>query len=125
MKRLQEKVVLVTGSSRGIGATVARKLAEEGAKVIINYVSGKDVADALTAEIKQNGGDAIALYADVSKGEDVRKLFDDAIAHFGKIDVLINNAGIMLTKLLKDMTDDDFTRQIGINLRGTFNTMRE
>ena len=125
MKTLTEKVILVTGASRGIGAAVAKKLASEGAKVIINYAGGLEAAEQTVNEIKQQGGDAIALQADVSKAEEVKALFDNAIAHYGKIDVLVNNAGIMITKLLKDTTDEDFTRQFDINVRGTFNTLRE
>jgi 3-oxoacyl-[acyl-carrier protein] reductase len=125
MNTLASKVVLVTGASRGIGAAVAHKLAAEGAKVIINYAGGKEAADQTVNAIKQQGGDAIALQADVSKAEEVKAMFDAAIAHYGKIDVLVNNAGIMITKLLKDTTDEDFTRQFDINVRGTFNTMRE
>ena len=125
MKNLDQKVILVTGASRGIGAAVARQLASDGASVIVNYVGSKEPADQLVNEIKQTGGDAIALQADVSKATDVKKLFDDAIAHYGRIDVLINNAGIMITKLLKDTTDEDFTRHFDINVRGVFNTLRE
>lgn len=125
MNTLNEKVILVTGASRGIGATIARKLAKAGAKVIINYAGGKEAAEQIVSAIKQNGGDAIALQADVSKADEVKNLFDAAIAHYGKIDVLVNNAGIMITKLIKDTTDEDFTRQFDINVKGTFNTMRE
>ena len=125
MNTLNNKVVLVTGASRGIGAAVAKKIAGEGAKVIINYAGNKEEADQTVQVIKDAGGDAIALKADVSKAGEVTALFDAAIAHYGKIDVLVNNAGIMITKLLKDTTDDDFTRQFDINVRGTFNTMRE
>jgi 3-oxoacyl-[acyl-carrier protein] reductase len=125
MNTLTEKVILVTGASRGIGATIARKLADAGAKVIINYAGGKEAAEQVVSAIKQNGGDAIALQADVSKADEVKNLFDKAIAHYAKIDVLVNNAGIMITKLIKDTTDEDFTRQFDINVRGTFNTMRE
>jgi 3-oxoacyl-[acyl-carrier protein] reductase len=125
MKTLTEKVILVTGASRGIGAAVAKKLASEGAKVVINYAGGLEAAEQTVNEIKQQGGDAIALQADVSKSDDVKAMFDAAIAHYGKIDVLVNNAGIMITKLLKDTTDEDFTRQFDINVRGTFNTLRE
>jgi 3-oxoacyl-[acyl-carrier protein] reductase len=125
MSHLDQKVILVTGASRGIGATIARRLAGEGAKVIVNYAGNKASADQVVNDIKQNGGDAIALQADVSKAADVKQLFDEAIAHYGRIDVLVNNAGIMLTKLIKDTTDEDFTRQFDINVRGTFNTMRE
>lgn len=125
MSTLQEKVILVTGASRGIGATIAHKLATAGAKVIVNYAGGKEAADKVVAGIKQLGGDAIAVQADVSKADQVKSLFDAAIAHYGRIDVLVNNAGIMITKLIKDTTDEDFTRQFDINVRGTFNTLRE
>jgi 3-oxoacyl-[acyl-carrier protein] reductase len=125
MNTLNTKVVLVTGASRGIGAAIAKKLAGEGAKVIINYAGAQNEADQTVQAIKDNGGDAIALKADVSKAAEVTALFDAAIAHYGRIDVLVNNAGIMITKLLKDTTDDDFTRQFDVNVRGTFNTLRE
>ncbi len=125
MNTLNNKVVLVTGASRGIGAAVAKRIAAEGAKVIINYAGSKEEADQTVQAIKNAGGDALALKADVSKAGEVTALFDAAIAHFGKIDVLVNNAGIMITKLLKDTTDDDFARQFEINVRGTFNTLRE
>jgi 3-oxoacyl-[acyl-carrier protein] reductase len=125
MNTLNNKVVLVTGASRGIGAAVAKKIAGAGAKVIINYAGAKEEADQTVQLIKEAGGDAIALKADVSKASEVTALFDAAIAHYGKIDVLINNAGIMITKLLKDTTDEDFTKQFEVNVRGTFNTLRE
>ncbi|WP_159471148.1 SDR family oxidoreductase [Dyadobacter sp. 3J3] len=125
MKTLSEKVILVTGASRGIGAAIALRLASEGAKVIVNFAGSQEAADKIVGDILSAGGDAIALQADVSKSEEVKELFDAAISHYGKIDVLVNNAGIMLTKLIKDTTDDDFTRQFDINVRGTFNTLRE
>jgi len=125
MKKLSQKVILVTGASRGIGATIAKALAKEGAKVIVNYAGSKNAAKEVVADIKSTGGDAIALQADVTKPADVKALFDNAIAHYGRIDVLINNAGIMITKLLKDTTDEDFDRHFAINVKGTFNTMRE
>lgn len=125
MNTLSGKVILVTGASRGIGAAVAHKLAQAGAKVIVNYASGQEAAQQTVNAIKANAGEAIALQADVSKAAEVAAMFDAVIAHYGKIDVLVNNAGIMITKLLKDTTDEDFTRQFDINVRGTFNTMRE
>lgn len=125
MKNLAEKVILVTGASRGIGAAIAHQLAEAGAKVIVNYAGGKEAADQTVKTIKEKGGDAIALQADVSQSDQMKNLFDQAIAHYGKIDVLVNNAGIMITKPIKDTTDEDFTRQFDINVKGTFNTMRE
>jgi len=125
MNTLTSKVILVTGASRGIGAAIARKLSAEGAKIIVNYAGGKDAADQVVAEIKEKGGDAIAVQADVSRSADVKNLFDAAIAHYGRIDVLVNNAGIMLLKTIKDTTDEEFDRQFDINVKGTFNTLRE
>jgi 3-oxoacyl-[acyl-carrier protein] reductase len=125
MKNLNNKVILVTGASRGIGAAVAKNLAERGAKIIVNYAGGVQSAEETVVAIKSAGGDAIAIQADVSKSDEVKAMFDKAIAHYGKIDVLVNNAGIMITKLIKDTTDEDFTRQFDINVRGTFNTLRE
>jgi 3-oxoacyl-[acyl-carrier protein] reductase len=125
MNTLTGKVTLVTGASRGIGAAIAKELANAGARVVVNYAGGKEAAEQVVAEIKNNGGDAIALQADVSRAGDVKQLFDAAIAHYGKIDVLINNAGIMITKLLKDTSDEEFSRQFDINVKGTFNTLRE
>jgi 3-oxoacyl-[acyl-carrier protein] reductase len=125
MNTLNNKVALVTGASKGIGAAVARKLAAEGAKVIVNYAGGREAAEQTVRSIRDNGGEAIALQADVSKAAEVASLFDAAISHYGRIDVLVNNAGIMITKLLKDTTDEDFNRQFEVNVRGTFNTLRE
>jgi 3-oxoacyl-[acyl-carrier protein] reductase len=125
MNNLSNKVVLVTGASKGIGAEVAKKLAEAGAKVIVNFAGSKADADNVVEEIKTNGGDAIAVQADVSKPEDVKSLFDQSIAHYGRIDVLINNAGIMITKTIQETTDEDFDRHFSINVKGVFNTLRE
>jgi len=125
MSTLKNKVVLVTGASKGIGAAIAQALAEAGAKVIVNYAGSKADADQTLAAIKAKGGEAIAVQADVSKSAEVKAMFDKVIAQYGRIDVLINNAGIMITKLLKDTTDEDYTRQFDINVRGTFNTLRE
>ncbi|KQC01543.1 SDR family oxidoreductase [Pedobacter sp. Hv1] len=125
MVNLTGKVILVTGSSRGIGATIAHQLAAAGAKVIVNYAGGQLAAEEVVHQINNKGGDAIALQADVSKTDQVKSLFDQAIAHYGKIDVLVNNAGIMINSLIKDTTDEDFNRQFDINVKGTFNTLRE
>lgn len=125
MKKLSGKVILVTGASKGIGAAVAKKLATAGAKVIVNYAGSQPDADAVVESIIKAGGSAIAIQADVSKAEQVKALFDKAITVYGKIDVLVNNAGIMITKPIKDTSDEDFTRQFDINVRGVFNTLRE
>jgi 3-oxoacyl-[acyl-carrier protein] reductase len=125
MSSLKDKVILITGSSKGMGALMAQKMAEDGARIIVNYVGGKPEADKVVDGIKKNGGDATAVQADVSKSDQVRKLFDTAITLYGRIDVLVNNAGIMHTKLVKDSTDEDFTSHFEVNVRGTFNTLRE
>lgn len=125
MKKLVNKVILVTGGSKGIGATIARCVSAQGAKVVINY-SGSDAdADHVVNFINNNDGEAIAVKADVRNPAEVDALFEKAIAHFGRIDVLINNAGIMVTKPIKDTTDEDFERQFDINVKGVFNTLRK
>ncbi|WP_158973462.1 SDR family oxidoreductase [Cellulophaga sp. L1A9] len=123
--KLEQKSIIITGSSRGIGKEIALLLARNGAKVVVNYTSSKDAAEETVAEISKNGGTAIALQADVSKKEAVIRLFDETIAAFGKVDVLINNAGIMKNKAFKDFSQDDFSSQFDINVRGVFNTMQE
>ncbi len=126
MINLTGKVILVTGSSRGIGATIAQQLAAAGAKVIVNYAGNQTAAEEVVQKIKDTtGAEAIALQADISKSGEVKNLFDQIITHFGKIDVLINNAGIMINSLIKDTTDEDFNKQFDINVKGTFNTLRE
>ena len=125
MNRLTNKIILITGASKGIGAEVAKKMAEEKAKVVVNFASSQADADNIVSAIKNNGGDAIAIQADVSKAGEVESLFDQAIAHYGRIDVLVNNAGIMINKLIKNTTDEDFIRQFDINVKGVFNTLRE
>jgi 3-oxoacyl-[acyl-carrier protein] reductase len=125
MTDLKDKVIIVTGSSKGIGATIARTLARQGAKLIINYAGGQKEAENIVAEINANNQQAIAVQADVSKSSDVKRLFDEAISAFGKVDILINNAGIAIYKFIKDTTDEDFNRIFDINVKGVFNTMRE
>ena len=122
---LQDKVIIVTGSSRGIGKEIAIQLAKNGAKVIVNYSKGKVEAKDTVDTIHNNGGIAYAFKADVSKSDEVTQLFDSAIECYGKIDVLVNNAGILIPKLLKDNSQEDFTRQFEINVRGIFNTLQE
>ncbi|MBQ0790156.1 MAG: SDR family oxidoreductase [Cycloclasticus sp.] len=125
MKQLSNKVAVVTGSSRGIGAQIAITLAEAGASVVINYSSNQKPADKVVSDIKSNGGNAIAIKGDVSNPEEVKLMFDAAINQFGKIDILINNAGSILYKTIQDTTDEDFDRIFSVNVKGTFNTLRE
>jgi 3-oxoacyl-[acyl-carrier protein] reductase len=119
------KVAIVTGASRGIGAAVATRLASDGFAVVVNYAAGRAAADAVVAEIKGRGGDAVAVQADVSDPAAVTALFEAAQSAFGGVDVLINNAGIMGLAKLEDSDDALFDRHIAINLKGTFNALRE
>ncbi len=120
MKILEGKVAIITGSSRGIGRVVAEQLADLGAKVVINYSSNRQKAAQVVEGIIQKGGKALALHADLSKLSDVKELFTKTIAEFGKVDILINNAGLMITKPLTDVTEDDFDKQFAVNVKGTF-----
>lgn len=122
---LENKVIIVTGSSRGIGKEIAQLLAKNGAKIIVNHSNSEEEASATVQSIKDNNGEAIAIKADVSNREDVTRLFDQAIGQYGKIDVLINNAGVMISKKIKDNTQDDFAKQFDINVKGVFNTLQE
>jgi 3-oxoacyl-[acyl-carrier protein] reductase len=122
----QNKAVIVTGSSRGIGAAIATRLAKDGFAVVVNYAGRAADADAVVAQIKKDGGKAIAVQADVSSPGDALSLFEEGEKAFGGIDALINNAGIIqpgLTNLV-DTDDQLFDRIIAINLKGTFNTLR-
>ncbi len=116
---------IVTGSSKGIGAAVAERLARDGFAVVVNYASGAEAAGALVSKIKAASGQAIAVKADVSDPAAVAALFDQATAAFGGVDVLVNNAGIMKLKPLAETEDALFDRHVAINLKGTFNGLRE
>jgi 3-oxoacyl-[acyl-carrier protein] reductase len=119
------KVAIVTGASRGIGAAVAERLASEGFTVIVNYAGDAAAAEAHAGTIEAKGGRALTAKADVSDPQAVRGMFDAAEAAFGGVDVLVNNAGIMALSPLADTDDAAFERQVNVNLRGTFNTLRE
>lgn len=122
---LENKVIIVTGSSKGIGKEIAIQLAKNSAKVIVNYSNSETEAKETIDTIVNNGGSAISVKADVSQKADVVNLFDKAIEKYGKVDVLVNNAGIMSNKLIKDNTQEDFTSQFDVNVRGVFNTLQE
>lgn len=119
------KVALVTGASRGIGAVIARQLAEDGFAVAINYASSASEASALAAELQQAGHRALAFKADVADSAAVRELFAQVEAQLGRVDVLINNAGILKVLPLAEHSDELFEQTFSINTRGTFNTLRE
>jgi 3-oxoacyl-[acyl-carrier protein] reductase len=125
MEQNNAKVALVTGASRGIGMAIAERLARDGFKLIINYSESAPPAEALVRKLESAGGQAIAVKADISDPSAVRKMFDAAEIAFGGVDVLVNNAGVMSLATLADTDDASFDRHIGVNLKGTFNTLRE
>ena len=125
MKKLSEKVAVVTGSSKGIGAAIAFKLSEAGAKVIVNYSGNQAAAEEVVSQIKSNGGDAFSIKADVSKKEEIARLFDESIAHFGKVDIWVNNAGVMLNALIQDLSEEQLEKQLDINVKGVFYSLQQ
>jgi 3-oxoacyl-[acyl-carrier protein] reductase len=125
MTNESNRVAIVTGASRGIGAAVAERLAADGLTVVINYSGDVKSAEALAKKIEARGGRALTAKADVSDPGAVRGMFDAAEAAFGGVDVLVNNAGIMKLARIADSDDALFDQQIAINLKGSFNAMRE
>jgi 3-oxoacyl-[acyl-carrier protein] reductase len=124
-KKLEGKVAVVTGASKGIGAEIAKQLAAEGASVAVNYSSSKAGADKVVADINGKGGKAVAVQADVSKPDDVKKLFAETKKAFGKLDVLVNNAGIYEFAPLEGITAENFNKQFGLNVLGLILTTQE
>lgn len=118
MSKLRDKVAVVTGASKGIGASIAKGLAAEGASVVVNYASSKEGADRVVAEITKKGGKAIAVQGDVSKAADVKRVFADAKKTFGRLDVLVNNAGIYQLAALEQVTEEQFHRMFNTNVLG-------
>ena len=125
MSKQSNQVAIVTGASRGIGAAIAERLAQDGFTVLVNYSGDAAPAEALVARIEAAGGHARTAQADVSDPTAVRRVFDAAETAFGGVDVLVNNAGIMALGTLAEMEDAAFDRLIAVNLKGTFNTLRE
>ncbi len=125
MKPSQRKVAIVTGASRGIGAAIARRMAEDGLAVVVNYAEGASAAAELAKGIESAGGHAIPVQADVSDPEAVRRLFTSAETAFGGVDVLVNNAGVMKLARFAEADDATFDQVVAINLRGVFNCLRE
>jgi 3-oxoacyl-[acyl-carrier protein] reductase len=117
-KKLSGKVALVTGASKGIGASIAKHLADEGAAVLVNYSSDKAGADRTVAEIVGAGGKAIAVQANLSKKADIERLFGESKKTFGKLDVLVNNAGIYEFAPLENITEEHFHKQFNLNVLG-------
>jgi glucose 1-dehydrogenase len=124
-QKLEGQAALVTGANSGIGKAVAIALANDGAKVVVNYVTKPELADAVVEEIKANGGAAIALQADVSNEQQVQSMFQEMYKAFGTIDILVNNAGLQKDSAFQDMTLADWQLVININLTGQFLCARE
>jgi 3-oxoacyl-[acyl-carrier protein] reductase len=118
MARLDGRVAIVTGGSRGIGAATARRLAADGARVVLNYSHMAAAADEVVRQIRNAGGEAISVQADVSDRAEVQKLVDRAVEEYGAIDILVNNAGVITPAALADITDDQLDRQFDVNVRG-------
>jgi 3-oxoacyl-[acyl-carrier protein] reductase len=118
MSKLKSKVAVVTGASKGIGAGIAKGLAAEGAAVVVNYAASKKDADRVVTEIVGSGGQAIAVQGDVSKLSDVRRLFAETKKAFGRLDVLVNNAGVYQFAALGEITEEQFHRQFNTNVLG-------
>jgi 3-oxoacyl-[acyl-carrier protein] reductase len=124
MRQQGDKTAIVTGSSRGIGAAVALRLARDGFNVLIDYAGDAKEADRIVTQIRQAAGTALAVKADVSDPAAMRSLFDAAEAAFGGVDVLVNNAGIMRLSPFADASDALFDRHVSVNLKGVFNGLR-
>jgi 3-oxoacyl-[acyl-carrier protein] reductase len=123
--RLNGKVALVTGGSRGIGKAICLTYAREGARVAVNYTKGAREAEAVVAEIKATGGQAIPVKADVSQRSQVKKMVEEVLGAFGRIDVLVNNAGILIPTNLMETSDEEWDRVMDVNLKGPFICMQE
>jgi 3-oxoacyl-[acyl-carrier protein] reductase len=125
MKRLEGKVAIVTGASKGIGAAIAKGLAEAGATVVVNYASSRDGADRVVAEIESKGGAAIATGGDVSNQEDVERLFEAAVENFGHVNVIVNNAGIYEFGPIEGITRKAFSRHYEVNVLGPMQMIQQ
>ena len=124
-KKLVGKVAVVTGASKGIGASIAKALAEEGASVVVNYSSSKQDAERVVAEIIARGGKAIAVQADVSKPAHIERLFSEARRSFGRLDILVNNAGMYEFSPLEGVTEEHFHKHFNVNVLGLLFTTKE
>lgn len=124
-QKLANKVAVVTGASKGIGASIAKHLAAEGASVVVNYASSQSAAEQVVAEIVRGGGNAVAVKADVSKKADIERLFTAGKNAFGAIDILVNNAGIYTPAPLEEITEEHFHKQVDLNVLGLLLTTQE
>jgi 3-oxoacyl-[acyl-carrier protein] reductase len=124
-KKLEGRVALVTGASKGIGAAIAKQLAAEGASVVVNYATSKEGADRVVNDIKKSGGKAVALQADVAKAQDIERLFTETKKQFGQLDILVNNAGVYEFAPLENVSAEHYDRIFDINVRGLLLASRE
>jgi acetoacetyl-CoA reductase len=122
MAELNNKVAIVTGGAKGIGQAITKELAKNGVKVVINYNSSKGSAEKLINELKAEGCEAYAVQADVSDLEQSRKLVEEAVAHFGRVDIVVNNAGITRDSTFKKLSEEDWRTVIDVNLNSVYNT---
>jgi acetoacetyl-CoA reductase len=122
MVQLEGKVAVITGGGKGIGAAITRELARNGVKVVVNYNKSREAADQLIAEIKENGGEGIAVQADVSIQEEANKLIDAAVEQYGRLDILVNNAGITRDRTFKKLSNQDWNEVINVNLNSVYHT---
>jgi 3-oxoacyl-[acyl-carrier protein] reductase len=124
-KKLNGKVALITGASKGIGAGIAKAYANEGAAVVVNYSSSREGADKVVREITAAGGKAIAVQGNVENAADVKRIFDETIKAFGKLDILVNNAGVYTFAGIEDITEESFHRMFNINVLGSILTIQQ
>src|SRR3954454_22054743 len=124
MSKLSGKVAVVTGASKGIGAAIAKRLAADGASVVVNYSTSREGAENVVNEITQSGGKAVAIGASVSKEEEIQKLFDETKKVFGKVDILVNNAGVYSFGSLENLSVEDYKRQYDTNVLGLLLTTK-
>ncbi|RCK28125.1 3-ketoacyl-ACP reductase [Thalassospira profundimaris] len=125
MSATENRTAIITGASRGIGVALAKRLAKDGFAVVINYASSAQPAEELAEGLKADGHKAIAIRADISRPDAVTALFDKTISEFGGVDVIVNNAGVMTTQPIAEMDDATYDAMMDINVRGTFNMLRE
>jgi 3-oxoacyl-[acyl-carrier protein] reductase len=123
--RLDGQVVIVTGASRGIGKAIAEMFGREGAKIVVNYNTSDKQAQAVANRIVDHGGEAICAKADVSKSEEVKRMIETTVKTYGRIDVLVNNAGVLITKDFFDINEDEWDKTIDVNLKGAYLCSKE
>ncbi|MTH15691.1 glucose 1-dehydrogenase [Flavobacterium sp. LC2016-01] len=124
-QKLNGKVALITGASKGIGAGIAKAYANQGAKVVVNYANDKNGADKVVQEIITNGGKAIAIQGNVEKAADVKRIFEGIVKTFGQLDILVNNAGVYSFAGIDDITEESFHRMFNINVLGSILTIQQ